>query len=99
MKTALKVLFAIIKIVIIIFAIVGVTATIVASIICRIFGNHFYDVVEETDDLDPDDEDQDLAITTEAYRRTLSDPRVMHNKFVRVVGYGVGRFSSFVANL
>lgn len=99
MKTAMNIVATIAKAIVVIFAIIGVTATIVTSIICHIYGNHFYDVVEECDNLDPDDEDQDTEITTEAYRRTLSDPRVRRSKLINVVSRGIGKFTSFVANL
>lgn len=99
MKTLFNVLSIIVKIATIIMAIVGTIMTITMIVLAKPTVNHVYDVVEECEDLDPDSEDQDVALMSEAYRRTLSDPRVKCNKFVHAVAYGVGRFTSFVANL
>lgn len=100
MKTMLNVLSVIVKIATIFFAIIGAILTLRIIILAKPAVNHVYDVVEETgDDLDPDDEDQDNRITTEAFRRTLSDPRIKGNAFVNAVDRGIGMFASFVANL
>ena len=99
MKTVLKVLAIIMKIATIIFAIIGVIYTAVLIIIAKPAVNHVYDVIDEYDgNLDPD-EDQDRNLTSEAFSRTMADPRVKDNRFINAVAYGVGKFASFVANL
>lgn len=100
MKTAMKVLSIIAKVATISMAVIGAILTLRIIILAKPAVNHVYDVVEETgDDFDPDDEDQDNKITTEVFRRTLSDPRVKGNAFVNAVDRGVGMFATFVANL
>ena len=99
MKTALKVLSIVLKAITIIFSIIGGVMTITMVMLAKPAVNHVYDVVDETEDIDPDDEDQDSAMMAEAYRRTLTDPRIKCNKFVHAVAYCIGRFTSFVANL
>ena len=99
MKTLFNIISIIVKIATIIMAIVGLISTIIVSIIGNVYVNHVYDVVGETDSVDPDDEDQDLALTTEAFSRTMADPRIKDSKFINAVGCGIGRFASFVANL
>ena len=98
MKTTLKVLFVIIKVTLIIFSIIGVIYTAVLVIMAKTAVNHVYDVIEEADNLDPD-EDQDRDLTAEAFSRTMADPRVKDNRFINAVSYGVGKFASFVANI
>ena len=99
MKTTLKVLFAILKIGIFIFAIIGAIYTAVLVIMAKPAVNHVYDVIDEYEgDLDPD-EDQDKNLTAEAFSRTMADPRIKNCKFINAVAYGVGKFTSFVANL
>lgn len=99
MKTAMNIVAIIIKIATISMAIVGTIMTIAMVILAKPAVYHVYDVVEECEDLDPDNETQDIELMSEAYKRTLSDPRVQRNKFVQAVAYGIGRFTSFVANL
>lgn len=99
MKTVLKVLAIIMKIATIIFAIIGVIYTAVLIIMAKTAVYHVYDVIEEADNLDPDDEDQDNRLMTEAFSRTMADPRIKNCKFINAVSHGVGRFASFVANL
>ena len=98
MKTTLKVLSVIIKVTLIIFSIIGVIYTAVLVIMAKTAVNHVYDVIEEVDNLDPD-EDQDRDLTAEAFSRTMADPRVKDNRFINAVSYGVGKFASFVANI
>lgn len=98
MKTTLKVLSVIIKVTLIIFSIIGVIYTAVLVIMAKTAVNHVYDVIEEADNLDPD-EDQDRDLTAEAFSRTMADPRVKDNRFINAVSYGVGKFASFVANI
>ena len=99
MKTMLNVLSIIIKIAIVIFAIIGVIMSIFMIILGKVYVNNVYDVVDETEDLDPDDEDQDHQLTTEAVSRTLADPELKNNRFVNAVSCSVNRIASFVANL
>lgn len=98
MKTTLKVLSVIIKVILIIFSVIGVILTAVMVIMAKTAVNHVYDVIEEADNLDPD-EDQDRDLTAEAFSRTMADPRVKDNRFINAVSYGVGKFASFVANI
>ena len=99
MKTLFNILSIIVKVLVAIFSIVGVIMIITMVILAKPAVYHVYDVVEECEDLDPDNETQDIELMSEAYKRTLSDPRVQRNKFVQAVAYGIGRFTSFVANL
>ena len=99
MKTLFNVLSIVLKIATIIMAIIGMIMTITMIVLAKPAVYNVYDVVDECDSINPDDEAQDVAIMTEAYRRTLSDPRVKGNKFINTVAHGVGRFTSFVANL
>ena len=99
MKTLFNIISIIVKIAIAIMAIVGATMTIAMVILAKPTVYNVYDVVDECEDLDPDNEDQDAALMAEAYRRTLSDPRVKGSRFIHAVACGVGRFTSFVANL
>lgn len=98
MKTLFNVLSVIVKAITVIMACIGVVMTIAMVILAKPSVYHVYDVVEESD-LDPDDEDQDVALMSEAFSRTMADPRVKGSKFINAVAYGVGRFTSFVANL
>ena len=97
MKTTLKVLSIIIKIVLAIFSIVGIISTIAMVILAKPLVNNMYDMMDD-DNLDPDDEDQDIDLSTEAYRRTISDPRA-NGKFINALCHGVGKFIILVANL
>ena len=99
MKTLFNIISIIVKIAIAIMAIVGATMTIAMVILAKPTVYNVYDVVDECEDLDPDNEDQDAALMAEAYRRTLSDPRIKDSKFLNAVSCGIGRFASFVANL
>ena len=99
MKTTLKVLFAILKVITVIMAIVGVIYTAVLIIMAKPAVNHVYDVVEECDGIDPDDEVQDRNLTAEAFSRTMADPRIKNCKFINVVSHSVNRIASFIANL
>lgn len=99
MKSTLKVLATIIKIATIVMAVVGAIMTIAMVILAKPSVYHVYDVVEECDNLDPDNETQDIELMSEAFGRTMADPRVKGSKFINAVAYGVGRFTSFVANL
>lgn len=99
MKTLFNVLSTVAKAITVIFAIIGVILTIAVAIIGKVSVNYVYDVVDECEIIDPDDETQDVALMTEAFSRTIADPRVKHNKFINTVEYGVGRFASFLANL
>ena len=99
MKTTLKVLSVIIKIVIFIFAIIGAILTAAMLIMAKPAAYHVYDVIEEADNLDPDDEDQDRCLTAEAFKRTLADPQIKGSRFLHAVCGGIGKFISFVANL
>ena len=96
----MKTLFSIIaKILVIIFAIIGVIYTAVLVIMAKPAVNHVYDVIDEYEgDLDPD-EDQDRNITADAFSRTMADPQIKDSRFLHAVAYGVGKFASFVANL
>ena len=99
MKTMLSILSVIIKVILAIFSIVGMIMTVAMIILAKPAVNHAYDVVEECDNLDPDDEAQDHQLTAEVISRTLSDPRVKGSKFIHLVARCIGRFTSFVANL
>lgn len=102
MKTLFNVLSIAIKVITILFAIVGVIATIVMAIVGPIYVNHIYDVVDafvDYGDFDPDSEIQDLAIKVQGFSMTIDDPRVKQNKFINVVSHSVNRIASFVANL
>ena len=99
MKNTLKALSIVLKVITIIFSIIGAIITIAMVIVAKPVVNHVYDVVDDCDNLDPDDETQDAALMAEAYRRTISDPSVKRSKFINAVCYGVGKFISFVANL
>lgn len=99
MKTTLKILSGVVMAATVIFAIIGAIMSIFMLMIGKIYVNHVYDVVEECDVLDPDDEDQDVALTTEAISRTLADPKLRSNKFINAVSYWVNKIDSFVANL
>lgn len=99
MKTTLKVLSVIIKVIVIIFSIIGVILTAAMVIMAKPAAYHVYDVIEECDDLDPDDEDQDRNLTAEAFKRTLADPQIKGSRFLHAVCCGIGKFISFVANI
>lgn len=99
MKTLFSIIGIIVKIATIIMAIIGVIMTITMIVLAKPAVYNVYDVVDDCEDLDPDNEDQDAALMAEAYRRTLSDPRVKNSRFIHAVACGVGRFTSFVANL
>ena len=99
MKTLFNVLSIIIKIATIVMAIIGAIMSIYMLILGEVYVNNVYCVVDETEDLDPDDEDQDHQLTTEAVSRTLADPRLKSSKFINVVSRSVNRIASFVANL
>ena len=99
MKTLFNILSIVLKIMMAIFSIIGVILTVRMVILARPAVEHIDAVADETNDIDPDDEDQDVALTTETYRKFLSDPRVRYNKFVNAVDYCVGKFVTFVGNL
>lgn len=101
MKTALKAISIILKVATIIMAIIGTIMSIYILMIGKTYVNHIYDVIEECDPLalDPDDDAQDAALTTEAISRALADPKLNGNKFINVVSHSVNRIASFVANL
>lgn len=99
MKTLFNILSIIVKVLVAIFSIVGVIMIITMIILSKPAVYNVYNVVEECEDLDPDNETQDIELMSEAYKRTLSDPRVQHSKFINAVAYGIGKFTSFVANL
>lgn len=99
MKTLFNILSIIVKIMMTIFSIIGLIMTIAMVILAKPAVHHVYDVVEECEDLDSNDETQGINLMTEAYRRTFSDPKVKNSKFIHAVECGIGRFTSFVANL
>ena len=99
MKTLFSIIATIAKILVIIFSIIGVIYTAVLVVMAKPAVNHVYDVIDEYEgDLDPD-EDQDRNITAEAFSRTMADPQIKGSRFINAVAYGVGKFTSFVANL
>ena len=93
MKT-LKVLSVIAKIVMAIFAIVGVAMSIATAIVGTIYDSHLHDVVVESNH----DEDQE-DIISKALSLTLADPRLRRNKIISAVSYGAAKVVSFVAHL
>jgi len=93
MKT-LKVLSVIAKIVMAIFAIVGVVMSIATAIVGTIYDSHLHDVVVESNH----DEDQE-DIISKALSLTLADPRLRRNKIISAVSYGAAKVVSFVAHL
>lgn len=99
MKSTLKVLSVVIKVLTVIFAVIGAIMTVAMVILAKPSVYHVYDVVEECENLDPDDETQDIELMSEAFGRTMADPRVKGSRFIHAVAYGVGKFTSFVANL
>ena len=99
MKTLFNIVGVVAKVITILFSIIGAILMARMVILAKPAINHVYDVVEETNDLNPDDEDQDNRLMSEAYRRTYSDPCIKNNKFVNAVDRGVAKFVSFVANL
>lgn len=98
MKIALKTLSIIVKVITSIMAIIGVILTARVIILAKPAVDHVADVADEYDDIDPDNEDQNNRIATEAFRRALSDPRCK-GRFVHAVDYCVGMFATFVGNL
>lgn len=98
MKTILKILSIIIKIVLAFFSIVGIISTIAMIAFAKPAVTAYSDVMDECENLDPDDEDQDIELSAEAYRRTISDPRA-NGKFINALCYVVGKFILFIANL
>ena len=98
MKTTLKVLYIVLKVVTIFFSIIGMALTAKMIILAKPAVCHVDDVFEECEDLDPNDEDQNNRLVAEACRRTMADPRAK-GSFVHAVDYCVGKFVCFVANL
>lgn len=99
MKTLFNIISIIVKVVTIFFSIIGIILTAKMVIVAKPAVSILHDATDSCEDLDPDDEDQDVALTTATYRRFLSDPRVRYNKFVNAVDYCVGKFVCFVGNL
>ena len=100
MKTLFNIIGIIVKITMILMAIVGTIMSIYMLMIGKAYVHNVYDVVDEYwDSFNPDDEAQDMAITSEAVSRTLADPKLNSNRFVNVVSHSVNRIASFVANL
>lgn len=98
MKTALKIMSAILKVGTIFFAIIGMAITAKMVILAKPAVDHVDDVFDECEDLDPNNEDQNNRLVAEACRRTMADPRTK-SSFVHAVDYCIGKFVYFVANL
>lgn len=101
MKTLFNVLSIIVKVITILFAVIGAIMSIFMLIMGKVYINNVYDVVDafvEFGDFDPDNECQNLAITRQALDMTMGDPRIRNNKFIKAVSRSVNRIVSFVAN-
>ena len=77
MKTALKVLSIVAKVLVAIMAVIGVLMFIVMIISTKVFVGHVNDVLDE--DIDKDA----LDIASEASARSFADARLMENPIIR----------------
>lgn len=97
MKTTLKVLSVVAKIVIVIFAVIGVVMSIATAIIGTIYDHHLHDVVVNKASHDILDDEGDVI--NKAISLTMADPRLRKNKVISAVSYGAAKIVSFVAHL